>query len=118
MLPEGLKILKYAEVEDGLNLAKLIDAAVYRISGEGAPLDGRAAQVLSDEAARLNALFACSFAEGTVTLTVGDLEHCGAGLLVKALAAAGVVSGWQDLRMERLTVGKWNAEAGAVLPLI
>ena len=58
MLPEGLKILKYAEVEDGLNLAKLIDAAVYRISGEGAPLDGRAAQVLSDEAARLNALFA------------------------------------------------------------
>ena len=118
MLPEGLKILKYAEVEDGLNLAKLIDAAVYRISGDGAPLDGRAAQVLSDEAARLNALFACSFAEGTVTLTVGDLEHCGAGLLVKALAAAGVVSGWQDLRMERLTVGKWNAEAGAVLPLI
>ena len=118
MLPEGLKILKCAEVEDGLGLAKLIDAAVYRIAGEGAALDERAAQVLAGEAARLDALFACSFEEGTVTLTAGDLEHCGAGTLVKALAAAGVVSGWQDLHMERLAVGKWDAETASVLPLI
>ena len=118
MLPEGLKILKCAEVEDGVGLAKLTDAAVYRISGEGASIGERAAQVLSGEAARLNALFACSIDGDTVSLTVGDLEHCGAGLLVKALAAAEVVSGWRDLRIERAAVGRWDAETRSVLPLI
>lgn len=118
MLPDGLKILKCAEVEEGLGLAKQINAAVYRVSGADAPLDERAMQVLSETARSLDAFRACSLDDGVVTLSVGNLEHCGAGQLVKALVAAEIVSGWQELHIARLTVGKWDASTSSVMPLI
>ena len=117
-LPEGLKILKCAEITEDTVLAKSIDAAVYSFEGADAPLDAAAESILCAEAERLNALHACSCEGGRITLSVGELERCGAGALVKALIASGVVSGWAELQIERLAVGRWDVITGTVLPLI
>ncbi len=116
-LPDGLKILKWAEV-DGVSLAKLAEAALYRIGGASGPLGEKEAEVLAEEAGRIGALLDCRVEEGSVMLAVRDLEHCGAGLFVKALTAAGLCSGWGGLRMERLAVGGWDGDKRAVVPLV
>lgn len=118
MLPEGLKILKWAETAEGPALAKSIDAALYRIEGNGTVIDERAAELLGGALSANNALWSCGFSGGAVELAAGDLERCGGGLFVKTLAEAGLVSGWPDLLMTRLTVGRWDDESRAVLPLI
>lgn len=117
-LPEGLKILKCAEITEATLLAKSIDAALYSFAGAEAELSADAESVLRAEAARLNALYRSSFCDGRVTLAVGELERCGAGVLVKALIAGGIVSGWADLQIERLAVGRWDKSTETVLPLI
>lgn len=116
-LPEGLKILKWAEA-DGPALAKLADTAVYRISGAGKVLPEQAKEVLSASAEELNALRSCEYKDGVITLTAGDPEHFGAGRFVKALSAAGVVEGWEELSITRLLSGQWQAESKTVRPLI
>ncbi|WP_087368047.1 TIGR03936 family radical SAM-associated protein [Cloacibacillus sp. An23] len=116
-LPDGLKILKWAEA-DGVSLAKLAQTALYRVRGASSQFGEREAAVLADEAGRIDALLDCRVEDGAVMLAVRDLEHCGAGLFVKALASAGIVSGWGGLRMERLAVGLWNEDKRSVVPLI
>ena len=118
-LPDGLKILKWAEVDGaGAGLAKLAQAAQYRLRGAASPLRKDAAEVLAEAARNLDALLDCKFMDDALLLAVRDLERCGAGLFVKALTAAGICSGWGDLRMERLAVGGWDESSRAVVPLI
>lgn len=116
-LPQGIKFLKWAEV-DGPSLAKLATAAVYRFRGRGFAFDEASLGVLEEDVRKNGLLFSSSCDEESALLTVGGLERCGAGNLVKALAARGVCRGWQDLRIVRETVGAWDQAAGAVLPLI
>ncbi len=47
-------------------------------------------------------------------LTVGDLEHCGAGNLVRSLKEEGICEGWKDLYLIRECVGTWDAETGTI----
>ena len=75
-------------------------------------------QVPAVQAAAKGELFASSIENGTVTLTVGDLEHCSAGSLVKALKEAGICEGWTDLRIVRERVGRWDSQSAAMRPLI
>ena len=118
-LPDGLKILKWAEVDGASpSLAKLAEAALYRVRGVSVPFGEREAAALAEEAGRINALLDCRVEDGAALLAVRDLEHCGAGLFVKALAAAGLCSGWGSLRMERLAVGGWDEEKRSVVPLV
>ena len=101
-----------------MSLAKLAEAALYRVRGASAPFGEREAAALAGEAGRINALLDCRVEAGAVLLAVRDLEHCGAGLFVKALTAAGLCSGWGGLRMERLAVGGWDEEKRSVVPLV
>ncbi len=117
-LPNGLKILKWSEI-DGVSLAKLASAALYRVRGADGPLSMEAVSILTGETERMGALLDCRLdADGALLLSVRDLEHCGAGLFVKALSAAGLCAGWGGLRMERAAVGCWNDEKRAVEPLV
>jgi uncharacterized protein (DUF2344 family) len=116
-LPQGLKILKCAEV-DGPALAKFTTAAIYRISGAKSELASEAENVLKDASAKAGQLFACSRENGTVVLTVGELNRCGAGCFVNALKDNGICAGWPDLDIVRQSVGTWDAASGKVLPLI
>ena len=51
-------------------------------------------------------------------MTVGNLERCTAGNLVKALKENEVCEGWADLRLVRRIVGTWDFETNSVLSLI
>ena len=115
-LPQGLKILRCAEVE-GPVLAKLATAAVYRICASGSELGEKAKEVL-EETVTEGMLYESSLDSGCIRLTLGDLEHCGAGSLVKALKENGICGGWPDLFIVRECVGSWDTANCRVLPLI
>lgn len=116
-LPEGIRILKYAEV-DGPALAKLATTAVYRFRGVGVTLDERALSVLEEEARRSGELMASSFEDGALLLTVGGIERCGAGNMVRALAENDLCRGWPDVSITREITGSWDAVHASVLSLI
>lgn len=116
-LPPGLKILNCAEVE-GMALAKLATACVYRLKGVGRALCEDALAVLEAEVGRTGELFASSFADGEIVLKLGDLEHCGAGNLVRALIAGGLITGWRDVSLVREAVGTFDRISGEILPLV
>lgn len=116
-LPQGLKILRCAEV-DGLSLAKLTTAAVYRLCGDGARFDETALDALEDEVRRSGELFSSSLEDGEITLKVGDLEHCSAGSLVRALTARGLIAGWREVRLVRETIGTIDRRSGEILSLV
>lgn len=116
-LPEGIRILKHAEVE-GLSLSKLATAAIYRINGVGFELGSEALDTLQKEIERTGILYGASLNKGSAVLTVGDLEHCGAGNLVRSLKEEGICEGWKDLYLVRECVGTWDAVTGTILSLI
>ncbi len=116
-LPEGIQILKHAEV-DGPTLSKLATAAIYRISGVGFEFGNNVLDMLQKEIERTGILYGASVDQGSAVLTVGDLEHCGAGNLVRSLKEEGICGGWKDLYLVRECVGTWDAGTGKILPLI
>lgn len=116
-LPEGITITKCTEV-DGPALAKLATTAVYRFRGVGFDFDEKGLAILEDEARRTGELYASSLDDGEVVLTVGGIERCGAGNLVRTLADNGICSGWPDLFISREIVGAWDACHSAVLSLV
>ena len=63
-------------------------------------------------------LYESSLDCGCIRLTFGDLEHCGAGSLVKALKENGICGGWPDLFIAREYVGNWDNGNRSLLPLI
>lgn len=116
-LPEGIHIRDFAKVE-GPSLSKLASAAVYRLSGINFDLGEKALEVLRNETERTGILHEAYRESGSVVLTVGDLEHCGAGNLVRSLRDEGICEGWRDLYIIRECVGTWDAVKGTVNPLI
>lgn len=116
-LPEGLKILKWAEV-DGAALAKLTTGAQYRIKGVGATLGEDAKTALEEAVRGVGELYGSELQDDGVVLRVGSLERCGASLLVRALSESGVCAGWTELCIVRESVGTWDSETGEIVPLI
>ncbi len=116
-LPEGISIVGHAEV-DGPSLSKEATAATYRISGIGFDLDCDALDVLRNEVRKAGILYGSFNEKGSAVLTVGDLEHCGAGNLVRSLRDEGICEGWKDLFIVRECVGAWDAVSGTIRPLI
>lgn len=116
-MPKGIRILKCAEVE-GPVLSKYTTAAIYEIEGLGVQLTERALEVLKKRVAEIGVLYQSSLESGLITLTVGNLERCTAGNLVKALKENEVCEGWTDLRLVRRIVGTWDFETNSVLSLI
>lgn len=116
-MPQGIKILKCAEVE-GPALAKSATAAVYTFRGIGIELEGPAKEALEKGASQNGILYDSALESGAVTAVVGDLEHCSAGKLVRAMQDAGVIGGWRDLDIVRTEVGTWDPDTRTVLPLI
>ena len=116
-LPEGIEILRYREV-DGPALAKLTTAGIYTIKGLGIELGADALKILEEEVTRSGVLYSSSIDLGVVRITIGDLEHCSAGCLVRALKENDICSGWAELRLVRESIGTWEHSSGTVLPLI
>lgn len=116
-LPDGLKILECCGV-DGLSLAKLATGAIYKLRGCSRALDEKAKDVLEQEVRRTGELFSSSLDNGEISLTLGGLDQCGAGNLVRSMTAAGVIGGWRDVRIVREMVGTYDRGSGRLLPLV
>lgn len=116
-MPQGIEILKCAEVE-GPALSKFTTAAIYEINGVGVELTKQALKVLEHKVGEIGILYSSSFKAGLITLTVGNLQRCTAGNLVKALIESGICEGWPQLSLVRRKVGIWNPETNSVLSLI
>lgn len=116
-LPDGLRILACREIE-GVSLAKQATGAVYQLRGYTRALDEKAKDVLDQEVRRTGELFSSELSDGEISLTIGCLEQCGAGNLVRSMAAAGVIGGWRDVRITRAMVGTYDRGSGRLLPLV
>lgn len=116
-LPDGLRILVCRETE-GMSLAKQATGALYKLRGYSRVLDEKALDVLEQEVRRTGELFSSSLEDGEISLTLGCLEQCGAGNLVRSMIGAGVIGGWRDVRIVRAMVGAYDRGSGGLLPLV
>lgn len=117
-LPLGLKILKWAELEEGPGLAKFATAAQYRIAGVKRELPTEAKTLLENAVKEVAPLWYSKEENGAVTLIVGELNRCGGSTFVKCLQEAELISGWSDLYMVREKVGSWDETGQQLLPLV
>jgi len=117
-LPDGLRILKWAELPEGAGLAKSATAAQYRIQAVNGNLPEMAKQLLEDAVKKIAPLWFSKEEDGVVTLIVGELNRCGASLFVKTLQEAGIINSWGELYMIREKVGSWDEAAQGLMPLL
>lgn len=116
-LIDGLELLRAKEV-DGLSLAKLCEAAEYRIAVRGKTnLTAVASGLKAIMGSGDNLLFMQEDSDA-VTLCVKDIERCSAAFFVRGLTENAIIEGWRDLSMTRLCVGKWNAAKHKIDPLV
>jgi len=116
-LPEGIKILRSAEVE-GPVLSQSCNAAVYEIQKTDKELPELALNVLEEMIEKEAILYQSSFQSGLIILTIGSVERCSAGKMVRTLQENEFCSGWSDLRIVRRIVGSWDSKTNSVLSVI
>ena len=116
-LPNGFEITNAAEVS-GEGLAKLCRAASYIIE----PLNGSSgdaiARAIASEFEAMGVLLQAAADDGVVKIAVTDLERSGVSRMVKSLVSASLVSGWRDLAVGRVSVGRWDGNKKEVIPLL
>ena len=116
-LPNGFDIASAAEVS-GASLAKLCRDASYIIE----PLNGVSCDAISrtiaSEFEAMGVLLQVRTDEGAVAIEVTDPERSGVSRMVKSLVSASLVSGWRDLAVGRVAVGRWDDNKKEVVPLL
>ena len=116
-LIEGLKLIRAKEV-DGPSLAKLCEAAAYRIAVRGEVNLTSVASGLKSAFEGGDSLLFMRVDADAITLCVRDIERCSAAFFVRGLKENAIIDGWQDLSMTRFCVGKWNAAEQKIDPLV
>ena len=116
VMPEGFALTGAREVS-GQSLSKLCRDASYTIRFINGASPCVAAAVLEREFTSLGTLLSIGANGNGVNITVTDLERSGASKMVKALAAAGLTSGWPDTVLLRTAVGRMDESRGRVIPL-
>ena len=116
-LPDGFEIAGAAEIS-GVALAKLCRDASYIIE----PLNGAScndiARVIASEFEAMGVLLQVKTGDSVVTIDVTDPERSGVSRMVKSLVSASLVSGWRDLAVGRVAVGRWDDNKREVIPLL
>jgi hypothetical protein len=115
-LPEGIDIVD-ARPADGRGLNKLCRDAEYTVEPVCDAVVHEAAVVLGQFLEENGALRLVTEAEGRIVVSAGDLERCGVSRMVRELMSAGIVTGWDCLKITRTAVGIWSAEERRVIPL-
>lgn len=111
--PEGLTIHRVDEIGDGPALSRLCQGAVHRLLMRH-PVDrDRLAAALRDHCGQ--ALLGLHPVEDQIEVILADPNRFGPGAIVKALAGAGLIAGWQDLLIVRTAVGA--VDGATVVPL-
>jgi radical SAM-linked protein len=115
-MPKGFEILR-AGGTGGVSLNKLCRAASYIIEPMRKCSLHDASRALDAEFGESGAILSLKTDDDGILISVTDLERTGASKMVKALAAASLVSGWGELSITRAAVGIWDAGAMKVAPL-
>jgi hypothetical protein len=115
-MPGGFEIAGALEVS-GVSLAKLCRDASYTIEPLNETPCADIERVMRLEFGELGTLLSIHSDQSCVTISVTDPEKSGASRMVKSLVAASMVSGWRDLAIGRLTVGRWDEGEARVVPL-
>jgi uncharacterized protein (DUF2344 family) len=115
-MPEGFGILRANET-GGVSLNKLCRAASSIIEPVRSVSLQEASRVLGSEFGESGAILSLKTDGRGILISVTDLERTGASKMVKALAAASLVSGWSELSITRTAVGIWDAGTMEVAPL-
>jgi hypothetical protein len=116
VMPEGFALTCAREVS-GRSLSKLCRDASYTIRFLNGASPRAAAAVLEHAFTPLGTLTSIGANDNGVDITVTDLERSGASKMVKALAAAGLTSGWPDTVITRTALGRTDEARGRVIPL-
>jgi hypothetical protein len=112
-MPEGFRVLKCLFPAEGAgSLGKDCKAALYWVWGGKTD----AKELLSSLERHYGEHLLDSFADGTgkgaygprISFAVSGPAQNGIGAWVRALTAAGTVAGWQDLRIVRAALGRWD----------
>ena len=114
-MPEGFGLLRACET-GGVSLNKLCRAASYIIEPMRSVSLQEAMRVLGSEFGESGAILSLKTDGDGISISVTDLERAGASKMVKALAAASLVSGWDELSITREAVGIWDAGTMKVVP--
>ena len=116
--PTGFAFLKAARIiPDSMSLNKCIDAARYWLCTRDAGALGAAADALGSDFAGGVLLSLERCADG-LELVTHDPSQTGPGALVKSLSERGIISGWPDVCIARLMLGRWRAGDGTITPLL
>ena len=115
-MPEGIALTGAREVT-GQSLSKHCRDALYTIRFRNGTPPCAAAEVLEREFTSLGTLLSVDADGDAVDISVTDLERSGASKMVKALATAGLASGWPDMLIRRTAVGRMDEARGRVIPL-
>ena len=116
-LPNGFEITHAAEVS-GEGLAKLCRDASYIIEPLNGASCGVIARTIALEFEAMGVLLQAKARDGVVEIAVTDLERSGVSRMVKLLVSASVVSGWRDLAVGRVSVGRWDKIKNEIVPLL
>jgi hypothetical protein len=116
VMPDGFALTGAREVS-GRSLSKLCRDASYTIRFLNGVLPCDAVPVLEREFTSLGTSISVGANDDLVNISVTDLERSGASKMVKALAAAGLTSGWPDTVIVRTAVGRTDEASGRVIPL-
>lgn len=116
-LPQGIDIVA-AQIVDGPSLNKLCTAAVYLLEPTGNANPEDIGEVLKNALWEQNALLSVEVSKKEVHVASCDLERCGPSFMVRSLVASGVIFGWDELAIARLTLGRWDPMKMAVMPLL
>ncbi len=116
--PTGFRFLRAARIApDAMSLNKCFDAASYWLCPRDMDKLAAVKSVLSEKfgAETLLALRECG--DG-LELVMHDPSQTGPGALVKALIAREAISGWPEVCIARLRLGRWRADKGEIAPLL
>lgn len=116
-LPEGLSI-SVAEEVDGKSLNKICDVGEYLVRPQKPANLDVIAKFLENKDPWDGALYRWNVLSDMVNLVIGDPSQNGPSKIVKVLSEEGIIQGWTDLRMARLSVGLWDETSQTVRPLV
>lgn len=116
--PSGFRFLKAAEIaSESRSLNKCYDAASYWLCPRDVQKINVVAETIRSEFGG-SILLGMKRCDDGLELATHDPSQTGPGALVKALMAHEVISGWPDVCIARLCLGRWDAERNAVEPLL
>ena len=116
--PGGFKFLRAARIApDTMSLNKCLDAASYWMCLRDEKRNDEALEALRQDFPEDIIVRTDRVSDG-IELVIHDPSQTGPGALVKALASRETITGWPDICMARLCIGRWRGDKGQLTPIL